>query len=119
MLGSGSDNVYVTATNMSAWSRPGFLEPLNLIHEVTDANLQTAAPLSSDGSKTIKPGVTTITASPSRDVYEWDSATEAFVRNHQRAHHHRREHQRHRLRLRYRRVLLLRRRWCVYHRCRV
>ncbi len=79
LLGGEQDNVYVSASNMSAWRRPGFLEPLNLVHEVSDSNI-TAGPFSSNGTKTIVPGTTQLETALKDDVYEWDDATEAFTR---------------------------------------
>ena len=78
-LSSDTDNVYVTASNMAAWRRPGFLEPLNLVHENKNANVY-HGPYGSSNSKVVAVGTTTIDSGLLQDVYEWDDSTEDWVR---------------------------------------
>ena len=79
MLTNDTDNVYVSASNIAAWRRPGFLEPLNLVHENSNSNVY-HGPLGSSGSKVVAVGTTTIDSGLLQDVYEWDDATEDWVR---------------------------------------
>lgn len=83
LLGSDQDNVYTMSNGLDLWSRPGFIEPLNQFnttdHSATIAN-QTPSQMIHIGSSGFIAGITQITNTPNRDLYAWDSATEAWVR---------------------------------------
>jgi len=81
LLRSPVDKSYFSAENIDAFTKPGWLIPVNAPNAANDTNL-----LFSQGQLILYNrqiyaiGSTTTTSNPSRDVYKWDRTTESWVR---------------------------------------